>query len=121
MGSHIRSTARAFATMVIAVCALLSFPASGQQWRISSAQAEKIILELHPQVLKNAFLWGPREVPLAVDLGDFGDKGTIVWWLKIHCDNGGLHASFFVHADTGEVFTMMRPGEQHYSEKCVAR
>ena len=88
---------------------------------ISQSEAEQIVLGKYPNLLANATQWGPNQVPTDTDIGEFGPKGTIVWWLKVRCANGGLHASILVHAESGKMFEVLSPGDRRFSEKCESQ
>lgn len=81
-------------------------------WSVSEEAASKAVLDKYPGILQGAYLFGPTVATLKTDIPSFARSGEKVWHVRIHCNKGGPHALFFVHPETGKVYTIMRPGEK---------
>jgi hypothetical protein len=104
----------AIATLALAVVA----DASAQRaWKISESRATELVSEAYPGIFKNAHLVGPAVATLRSDVPGFARSGEKVWHIRIHCNSGGPHATFFVHPQTGAVYPIIKPNGPE-SAKC---
>jgi len=96
---------------LVAIAAVtLSAAASAETgWAISEAKAAQIVLDAYPGILRNAYVFGPVQATLQSEVRGFAHKGQKVWHVRIHCNSGGPHATFFVHPDTGSIYSITEP------------
>ena len=78
-------------------------------WKISESRAAELVLKAYPGILKNAQLVGPAEATLRSDVPGFARNGQKVWHVRVHCNAGGPHATFFVHPETGAIYPITKP------------
>ena len=86
-------------------------------WKISEDKAAELILAAYPGILKNARLFGPVEATLGSDVPGFARNGEKVWHVRVHCNGGGPHATFFVHPENGAIYPITKPNAPD-SVKC---
>jgi len=93
-------------------------------WRISKDEAEQLVLQKYPGILKNARIVGPMvagpiEAPSAHPINSFVEPNEEVWQINIICNDGGMSASFFVHPARGDIYELQSPNAKE-STQCSA-
>jgi hypothetical protein len=95
---------------LIAIVLMAAATASAETgWKISENKAAELVLEGYPNILRNAQLVGPAQATLRSDVPGFARNGEKVWHVRVHCNSGGPHATFFVHPQTGTVYAITKP------------
>src|SRR5262249_10649950 len=103
-------TGAALNTAVALLALAASASASAQaEWKISESRAAELVLKAYPGILKNAQLIGPAPATLGSDVAGFARNGEKVWHVRVHCNTGGPHATFFVHPETGAIYPITKP------------
>lgn len=105
------------ALVAIAAVTLAAAASAEPGWAVSEARASQLIRDAYPGILKNAYVFGPVQATLQSEIRGFGYKGQKVWHVRIHCNRGGPHATFFVHPETGSIYPITEPNSAD-SVKC---
>jgi len=93
-------------------------PDYAKAWKISIDDAKKIVLKRYPDILKNAYISVAVTATLQSEIKSFANANEKVWHFRILCNNGGIHALFFIHPITGKLFIIQSPDDKE-SKKCI--
>jgi len=92
-------------------------PDYAKAWKITIDEAKKIVLKRYPDILQNAYISVAVTATLQSKINGFAEANEKVWHFRILCDNGGIHALFFIHPITGKLFIIQSPDDKE-SKKC---
>ncbi len=95
-------------------------PNYAKTWKITIDDAKEIVLGRYPDILKNAYISVAVTATLQSKINGFAKANEKVWHFRIVCDNGGIHALFFIHPISGKLFIIQSPDDKE-SKKCISK